>query len=106
MATIITSGIDYQQLLDDLRALVRHEIQASPNNQTVQQPASDEKLTVRASAELLDVSEATIYEWLRRGILSSKKLGGRTYLLKSIVLSAGIPRQRTLKPARAKHRPP
>ena len=103
MQTIITQGIAYQQLLDDMRAMVRHEVaQAQQAAGTAQQPAADELLTVPQAAGLLDVSVATIHEWKRRSILPYTKIGGRAYLKRSDLLAAGTREQRTTKPSRQK----
>ena len=106
MATIITHGVDYQQLLDDLRALIRHEIaQAAPAAIPDGASVTDEPLTVQGAAELLNVCVATVHEWKRRGLLAYTKIGGRTYLKRSDVLAAGTTQQRTAKPARPKKPP-
>lgn len=102
MQTIITQGIEYQQLLDDLRALIRHEMQAASATVAVQPPAGDDLLTIKQAAELLDVSVATVHEHKRIGRFPYTKLGGRAYIKRSDVLAAGIQHQRTTKPARAK----
>jgi excisionase family DNA binding protein len=94
-------GLTQEQLLDSVRAIIRHEL-AQIQAASVTAQVADEKWTVDASAQYLKVSRATLFEWLRRGLLSSTKLGGRTYLLRSDVLAAGTQRQRTRKPARAK----
>jgi len=107
MQNIITQGIAYQQLLDDVRALIRHEMaQAQPTAGTAQQPAADELLTVQQAAELLDVCVATVHEWKRRGVLVYRKIGGRAYLNRADVLAAGTQQQRTVKPSRSKGKPP
>lgn len=103
MQTIITQGVAYQQLLDDLRAMIRHEVaQAQPIVGAAQQPVTDELLTVQQAAELLDVSVATVHEWKRRGVLPYRKIGGRAYLNRIDVLTAGNREQRTVKPSRIK----
>ena len=102
MAIIITQGVEYQQLLDDLRALIRHEMQSQPTPAAVQQQAGDELLTIKEAATLLDVCVATVHEYKRRGILVYQKLGGRAYIKRSDVLAAGTQHQRTVKPARTK----
>lgn len=103
MQTIITQGVGYQQLLDDLRALIRHEMaQAQPGANSLLQPINDELLTLQQAADLLDVCVATVHEWKRRGVLAYRKIGGRTYLSRADVLSAGTQQQRNIKPARFK----
>jgi len=104
MAIIITGGQEeYQRLLDDMRALVRHELQAQPAIATTTL-AADELLTVQQAAILLDVSVATIHEHKRTGKLPYQKLGGRAYLKRSDLLNAGTYEQRSVKPTRIKHR--
>lgn len=104
MQAIITQGVAYQQLLDDLRALVRHELAQVQPTAPPAGPVADELLTVQQAARLLDVSVATIHEHKRTGKLPYQKLGGRTYLKRSDLLSAGTREQRTVKPARPKGR--
>jgi excisionase family DNA binding protein len=107
MQTIITQGVAYQQLLDDMRAMIRHEMtQAQPAVGTAQQPLTDELLTVQQAANLLDVCVATVHEWKRRGVLAFRKIGGRTYLNRADVLAAGTQQQRTVKPSRQKGKTP
>lgn len=106
MQTIITQGVAYQQLLDDMRAMIRHEMaQAQPSASAAQQQPADELLTVQQAAELLDVCVATVHEWKRRGVLAFRKIGGRTYLNRADVLAAGSREQRTAKPSRHKNKP-
>ena len=87
MQTIITQGVPYEQLLDDLRALIRHEMaQAAPATPVSGAPA-EELLTVQGAAALLNVCVATVHEWKRRGLLAYTKLGGRAYLKRADVLA-------------------
>ncbi|WP_151088046.1 helix-turn-helix domain-containing protein [Hymenobacter baengnokdamensis] len=106
MQTIITQGFTLEQLLEAMRPMIRHELaQAQPAAPTAGS-AADELLTVQQAASLLDVCVATIHEWKRRGVLVYSKIGGRTYLKRSEVLAAGSREQRTVKPSRAKGKPP
>ena len=102
--------IEAQDFLDQMDAMIRSAVAraltAIPATTATQQPTSNDLLTIKQAAEMLDVCVATLHEWLRRGILSSIKIGGRTYLLRSTVLTAGIQRQRTTKPGRKKSKPP
>ncbi|WP_426062036.1 helix-turn-helix domain-containing protein [Hymenobacter sp. B1770] len=98
MPTLITAGIDYPQFFDDLRAVIRHELQSHASAAPVGNAApADELLTVREAAELLDVTVQTIHEHKRKGILPYKKLGSRTYFLRADVLAALQGHQRTVK---------
>jgi excisionase family DNA binding protein len=99
MPTLITAGIDYPQFFDDLRAVIRHELQ----NHTPAAPAgpptapADELLSIREAAELLGVTVQTVHEWKRRGLLKYHKLGNRSYLKRAEVLAALTGQQRTVK---------
>jgi excisionase family DNA binding protein len=106
MQTIITQGFTLEQLLDAMRPMIRHELAQVQPAVGLVQPLAEEPLTIRAAAELLGVSVATLHEWKRRGILPYFKLGGRAYLKRSDVLAAGTCEQRTVKPARTKGKPP
>jgi excisionase family DNA binding protein len=89
LSTVITCGVGYPQLLDDLRAIIRHEVGQAQAAATPAPATEEELLTVRQAATLLDVCVATIHEWKRRGLLAYTRLGGRVYLKKAEVLSAG-----------------
>lgn len=98
MPTLITAGIDYPQFFDDLRAVIRHELQSHAPAAPVGNAApADELLTVREAAALLDITVQTAHEWKRRGILPYEKMGSRTYFVKSKVLAALQGHQRTVK---------
>jgi excisionase family DNA binding protein len=97
-------SITLEQLAEAMRPVIRHEL-AQIQAASVTTPVADEKWTVDASAKYLDISRATLFDWLRRGLLCSTKLGGRTYLLRSDVIAAGTQRQRTVKPSREKSKP-
>jgi excisionase family DNA binding protein len=97
LQTIITQGVGYPQLLDDLRAIIRHEVGQAQALAPSAPAAEEELLTVRQAATLLDVCVATIHEWKRRGLLPYTRLGGRVYLKKADVLSAGTRCRRSEK---------
>jgi hypothetical protein len=101
MTVIITQGIPYQQLLDDVRALVRYEMSQN-RPELLAAPVSEELLSIKAAAEMLKVSVATIHEYKRRGLLPYIKLAGRAFIRRSDVLAAGTLHKRSQKPARAK----
>ena len=104
--TIIVQGITVEQLIEAMRPLIRFELsQVQPAAGTAG-PAADELLTVPQAAALLDVCKATLFEWVRRGLLVSTRIAGRTYFKRSDLLSAGTREQRTQKPSRVKGKPP
>jgi excisionase family DNA binding protein len=102
LQTIIVLDRGYPQLLDDLRAIIRHEVGQAQAGSPPTPAVEEELLTVRQAATLLNVCIATIHEWKRRGLLAYTRLGGRVYLRKVEVLSAGTRCKRTGKPARVK----
>ena len=70
MPTLITAGIDYPQFFDDLRAVIRHELQSHAPAAPVGNAApADELLSIREAATLLGVTVQTCHEWKRRGML-------------------------------------
>ena len=92
---LIPIGVAYAQMLEDVRAVVRHELQhAQPTPAGTGTPPDEELLTVREAAGLLDVTVQTVHDWKRRGLLKYHKLGSRTYIKKADVLAAlnGYPR--------------
>lgn len=97
LQTIITQGVGYPQLLDDLRAIIRHEVGQAQAAAPPAQAAEEELLTVRQAATLLDVCVATVHQWKRVGLLGYTRLGGRVYLKKAEVLNAGTRCKRSRK---------
>lgn len=93
---------DYTQLLEDVRAVVRHELQHAPTIPSGASPTAppDDLLSIREAAELLGVTVQTVHEWKRRGLLKYHKLGGRSYLKRAEVLAALQGQQRTVKKGR------
>ena len=97
MQAVIPVGVAYAQLLEDVRAIIRHELQQAIPAPVGNCAPADELLTVREAAALLDVTVQTAHEWKRRGILPYEKMGSRTYFVKSKVLAALQGHQRTVK---------
>ena len=98
MQAVIPVGVAYAQLLEDVRAVVRHELHhhvpAAPVGNTA--PA-DELLSIREAAALLGVTVQSIHEWKRRGLLPYHKLGSRSYIKRADVVGALQGHQRTVK---------
>lgn len=104
--TIIIQAITLEQLLEAMRPVIRHELAHIQSMALAsQQPTSDDLLTIKQAAEMLDVSVATVHEYKRRGMLSYQKIAGRSYIMRSAVLAAGTQHQRTAKPSREKGKP-
>ena len=102
---LIPIGVAYAQLIDDVRAVVRHELSnapAAPAGTTTS--AVDELLSIREAAEMLGVTVQTVHEWKRRGLLKYHKLGSRSYLKRADVLAALQGHQRTIKGGKGNNR--
>jgi excisionase family DNA binding protein len=98
MEAIIPVGVAYAQLIEDVRAIVRHELQHHAPAAPVGNAApADELLSIREAAELLGVTVQTIHEHKRLGRLKFKKLGSRSYILRGDIMSALQSHQRTVK---------
>lgn len=101
MQAIIPVGVNYAQLLEDVRAICRHEFNtAAPAAPTAGTPPADELLSIREAAEMLGVTVQTVHEWKRRGLLKYHKLGSRSYLKRADVLAALQGHQRSEKPGK------
>lgn len=100
MQAMIPVGIAYPQWIEDLRAVIRHELQQTRPAAEAPAPPNDKPLTVREAAELLDVTVQTVHEWKRRGLLKYHKMGSRTYLKRADVLGAMQAHQRSGKPGK------
>lgn len=99
--TIITTGIEYAQMLDDLRALVRYEINQAPQPTALPAATTEETVTIREAAKRLNVCQQTIHTWKKNGLLVYYKLGSRTYLKWGEVVAAMRGEQRTVKTKKA-----
>ena len=98
MEPVLLTPVPYAQLLEDLRAIFRHETNQRPATAqgTSDSPATD-LLTVQEAAEMLDVCPQTVHEWKRRGLLTYHKMGRRTYLKRAEVLAALKSEKRTVE---------
>jgi excisionase family DNA binding protein len=101
MQQFFLTGLEYNQLLADMRALVRDEVaQVTQATYPAGGPDKEQLLTILEAAKLLDVCPQTIHEWKRRGLLVFSKLGNRTYIKRSDLLAALQGQKRSFKPAR------
>jgi excisionase family DNA binding protein len=99
---VIPVGVAYAQLLEDVRALVRHELHhhAPAAPATGGSILTDGLLSIREAANMLGVTVQTVHEWKRRGMLKYHKLGSRSYLKQADVFDALQSQQRTEKKGR------
>ena len=100
MQAVIPIGVEYAQLLEDVRAVVRHELTQHTPASTAATGPVDELLSIREAATLLGVTVQTVHEWKRRGLLKYHKLGSRSYLKRADVLAALQGCQRSAKQGR------
>ena len=98
MQAVIPVGVAYAQLMEDFRAVIRHELHhhapAAPVG--IAAPA-DELLSIREAATLLGVTVQTIHEHKRLGRLKFHKLGSRSYIKRGDIMAALQAHQRTVK---------
>ena len=98
MQAVISVGVAYTQLLEDVAAVVRHELHHHAPAAPVGNPApADELLSIQEAATLLGVTVQTVHEWKRRGLLRFHKLGSRSYILRRDIAAALQGHQRTVK---------
>ena len=97
MEPFILSPVPYAQLLEDLRAIFRHETNQRPAPTSPSEAPATDLLTVQEAAEMLDVCPQTVHEWKRRGLLTYHKMVRRTYLKRAEVLAALKSEKRTVK---------
>ena len=98
MEPFFLTPVPYAQLLEDVRAIIRHEhTQRAAPAATAEAGDTPDLLTVQQAAELLDVCPQTIHEWKRRGLLTYHKMGRRTYLKRAEVVAALQSERRTAK---------
>ena len=106
MQAIIPIGVEYAQFLNDVRAVVRHELRSGPTPSPEANSTApvEELLSIREAAALLGVTVQTVHEWKRRGLLKYHKLASRSYLKRADVLAALQGHQRTTKTGKGVHR--
>lgn len=60
-----------------LRPVIRQEIQALVKNQKQEQ--KQRFIPTEKAKELLDVCDSSLWRWTKKGLLTKKKISGRTY---------------------------
>ena len=60
-----------------LRPIIRQEIQALVKNQKQEQ--KQRYIPTEKAKELLDVCDSSLWRWTKKGLLTKKKISGRTY---------------------------
>ena len=101
MQAIILTGDTYAQLIEDVRAVVRHELHHhAPTAPVGNTPPADELLSIREAATLLGVTVQTVHEHKRMGRLPYHKLGSRSYIKRGDIMAALQGHQRSEKPGK------
>ncbi|RZK29415.1 MAG: DNA-binding protein [Hymenobacter sp.] len=82
MATLILSGVEYAQFFDDLRAVIRHEI-----NQAISpMPAISEGGGTELAQEVTGLSQSRIYALVSVGGIPHFKRGNKLYFTRADLL--------------------
>ena len=97
MQAVIPVGFTYDQMQEDIRAIVRYELTNAPAAPVGNTPPADELLSIREAATLLGVTVQSVHDWKRRGMLRYHKLGSRSYIKRSDITAALQGHQRTVK---------
>ncbi len=101
MQAVILTGDTYTQLLEDVRAVIRHELtQTGAGLQTAPSDTARPPRTAKQIAEKYNVCVATVWEWRRQGKFDGHVIGGRTYFFEDEVLAALQSKGRTKKVGR------
>lgn len=96
--SLITTGTTTAQFLEDLRGVIRRELQThAPTPPATPAEAERKPQTARQLATTYNICVATVWEWCRQGKFASHKIGGRTYFYADEVAAALETKQRTVK---------
>lgn len=69
--------------VSETRQLVQTLLDRLNQPATSPTPAEESPLTVQQAADLLDVTPATVYDWVHRRVIPSHRPGKRLYFLRS-----------------------
>jgi len=98
MQCVTIAGESYAQFLEDVRAVVRQELRDAPTVSPEHGTApTNDLLSIREAAALLDVTVQTVHEHKRRGWLAYHKIGSRSYIKRSDIMAALQTHQRAVK---------
>lgn len=67
-----------------LRPIIRQEIQALVKNQKQEQ--KQRYIPTEKAKELLDVCDSSLWRWTKKGLLTKRKISGRTYYDRTEIL--------------------
>ena len=87
-------NIDYDTFLSAIADIVVKKVKEMEEVKEVKGTIVDRFLTKKEVAEIFAVSEVTIWQWSRKGILKSYHIGNKVRFLHSEVMSSAISKRR------------
>ena len=93
MDKVILSPIDLGDLIAEIRAVVKDELR---QQQTAD--LSEKLMTAKEAADLLRVSNVTLWQWEKQGRIIKHSIGGRTLFKYSEIMASLETLQRYQKP--------
>ena len=75
--------IDQEKLVALFQQGIKIEVENLVKKLSEQKPSKKEFLTRKETAEFFDVSVVTIHAWIKEGLITSYKMGNRTYFKRS-----------------------
>jgi hypothetical protein len=71
---------------ESLRQVIRQEIQALVKNQKQEEEEQQRYIPTKKAREMLDVCDSSLWRWTKKGLLTKKKIFGRTYYDRTEIL--------------------
>lgn len=90
-------GIDYNTLLSNFKEIVKDEVKKFSQIKTETAEAQDRYIDTKDVCDLYDVSTVTIWEWEKKGLVKSYRIGNCKRFLLSEVMASPKLIQRTSK---------
>jgi len=78
---ILVNGVTPQQLTETILKGVKTQLDELKKSYSPKEP--DEKMTPKDVQKELKISATTVFDWSNKGILIRRKIGNRTYYLRS-----------------------
>lgn len=96
MSKIEFLQIDQEQLVALFQQGIRIEVENLIKILSEQKPSKKEFLSRKETAEFFGVSVVTIHSWINEGLISSYKMGNRTYFKRSELIEQLLNSQKTV----------
>tara|TARA_R110002153_G_scaffold88938_1_gene218220 strand:- start:181 stop:636 length:456 start_codon:yes stop_codon:yes gene_type:complete len=71
---------------ESLRQIIRQEMQALVKNQKQEEEEQQRYIPTEKAREMLDVCDSSLWRWTKKGLLTKKKISGRTYYDRTKIL--------------------